>query len=936
LGSAKFKTGDSIKLYAAADSDTVPPDNPQINGAKISHPTDAGDPVKLIDNDGQRATGLRLQSGQTVRVIHVPTDTVLAKHTIKTEQLAWDCTEDGDDDGVCNVREGRGDMDGNGVPNWDDPDTDGDGIDDVVEGDHQADADGDGIPNYKDLDSDADYVRDRQEYDDDLENPAQAPENKDSDGDYYFKSFDSSPDDEYASPLSVGDRSIDIDERHQTTFTTEITYGGSENWAQNNKNSFRYVPPHAIPSPDLSLTGAEPQSSYESATATDALSQSNAYTQTISTIQYKAPDISGDSRKTAQVTLNAGSNSGTTTIDVRVNKLKVEVVDDPGTLVETTQGTFTVQVVSKKDGVVPDDRFLKSVTANPGSHASIIGKKSKTPGTNGKTTFTYEADRLTSQERPDERTTVSFETDGERTSEQVKVLRPELEIESVSPGSAEADHGTSRKLTVSVANEFGNTPQQSAAVSASVNGAGSLNTNSKSVEGKDSVTFTYTAPNRNANPTVTFSLDGDSASSDITVRRMEAYVVGLNANSIRYQNVGGPFSVEIGTVETPTTNTGAYLDVDISGTDITSQYVTEGETVSDNASPPKNVFNGDTVTMRTYMTADKNVMLDRETHQVEWGSNVDFDGADLQIDSVSPSSSTIRGKTTQKITVSVSDEFGDTPQRPASVSASVNGAGSLNTNSESVDGKDSVTFTYNPKRATTDTVNFGLDGDSASSDITVKTGTADITALDANSIRYQNSGGPFSAEIGSINTPSTGDSEKAYLDVDISGTDITSQYVTEDETISDDAYPPKNVFNGDTVTLTTYYSSDEEVIMDQETHEVEWGSYVDFGIEDPIAEINALDNRDIRYQNTGGWFDVNMGNIVTSDDRAYLDVDISGTDITEQYVSDDGTLSAKSYPPKNVGYWDTVTIKAYKTSNKQDILSQQSVQVEWGYYETFD
>ena len=45
--------------------------------------------------------------------------------------------------------------DGDGVPNYLDLDSDGDGIPDSVEG--QKDSDGDGIPNYLDLDSDGDH-----------------------------------------------------------------------------------------------------------------------------------------------------------------------------------------------------------------------------------------------------------------------------------------------------------------------------------------------------------------------------------------------------------------------------------------------------------------------------------------------------------------------------------------------------------------------------------------------------------------------------------------------------------------------------------------------------------------------------------------------------------------------------------------------------------
>ncbi len=61
---------------------------------------------------------------------------------------------DSDGDGIPDSVEGTGDPDGDGIPNYLDTDSDGDGIPDAVEG--TVDTDGDGIPNYLDTDSDGD------------------------------------------------------------------------------------------------------------------------------------------------------------------------------------------------------------------------------------------------------------------------------------------------------------------------------------------------------------------------------------------------------------------------------------------------------------------------------------------------------------------------------------------------------------------------------------------------------------------------------------------------------------------------------------------------------------------------------------------------------------------------------------------------------------
>lgn len=73
--------------------------------------------------------------------------------------------DDTDGNGIPDDEEnsGNSDIDGDGIPNHVDPDDDGDGISDIVEG--TGDLDGDGIPNYLDEDSDGDGINDSVEAD---------------------------------------------------------------------------------------------------------------------------------------------------------------------------------------------------------------------------------------------------------------------------------------------------------------------------------------------------------------------------------------------------------------------------------------------------------------------------------------------------------------------------------------------------------------------------------------------------------------------------------------------------------------------------------------------------------------------------------------------------------------------------------------------------
>jgi outer membrane protein OmpA-like peptidoglycan-associated protein len=139
--------------------------------------------------------------------------------------LCDDGDPDDDGDGIDDVIEGGGDPDGDGVPNSLDDDSDGDGIDDVDEGaddpdgdgdgnfldedsdgdglldadEGAGDSDGDGDPDYLDVDSDGDGIDDEVEGD------------VDSDGDGHPDYLDDDSDDDGHDDADEGDGDVDGD-----------------------------------------------------------------------------------------------------------------------------------------------------------------------------------------------------------------------------------------------------------------------------------------------------------------------------------------------------------------------------------------------------------------------------------------------------------------------------------------------------------------------------------------------------------------------------------------------------------------------------------------------------------------------------------------------------------------------------------------------------
>jgi hypothetical protein len=99
------------------------------------------------------------------RLIHPISGAVLAEEgfTSAAPEDVWQVAPpaDSDGDGIDDSVEGRADADQDGLPNHVDPDSDGDGINDATEG--VLDIDSDLVPNFLDEDSDGDGVSDAEE-----------------------------------------------------------------------------------------------------------------------------------------------------------------------------------------------------------------------------------------------------------------------------------------------------------------------------------------------------------------------------------------------------------------------------------------------------------------------------------------------------------------------------------------------------------------------------------------------------------------------------------------------------------------------------------------------------------------------------------------------------------------------------------------------------
>ncbi len=121
--------------------------------------------------DGEKAIDttpwidVQAHAGKTVRVAFMLTAASGQTPTVTIDNLSVAKevfpTTDTDGDGIEDAVEGYGDPDGDLVPNFEDTDSDGDGLSDAEEG--TIDTDGDVTPNYLDSDSDNDGLSDKDE-----------------------------------------------------------------------------------------------------------------------------------------------------------------------------------------------------------------------------------------------------------------------------------------------------------------------------------------------------------------------------------------------------------------------------------------------------------------------------------------------------------------------------------------------------------------------------------------------------------------------------------------------------------------------------------------------------------------------------------------------------------------------------------------------------
>ncbi|MCL1038530.1 Ig-like domain-containing protein [Shewanella submarina] len=127
---------------------------------------------------------------------------------------------DDDGDGIDDLTEGTGDSDGDGIPDYRDTDSDNDGIPDEKEG--LTDSDGDGIPDYLDISLDEDR--------DGIPDIIEGPQDWDKDGVANYLDIDSDNDgllDGYEADLSGIDADADgIDDRLDTDQTLGVDVNG--------------------------------------------------------------------------------------------------------------------------------------------------------------------------------------------------------------------------------------------------------------------------------------------------------------------------------------------------------------------------------------------------------------------------------------------------------------------------------------------------------------------------------------------------------------------------------------------------------------------------------------------------------------------------------------------------------------------------------------
>ncbi len=159
-------------------------DDPEVNEGTLTSPTDSdfdgiGD-WREIDSDGDGTNDI---AGTLFEDEDADNDGIVDDVTDDDgdgipnpvdRRVGFGTAEDSDRDGILDTTEGVGDSDGDGIPDFQDPDSDNDGIPDSIEAgpdrDAPVDTDGDGMPDYVDPDSDNDGIDDALEGTNDFDN----------------------------------------------------------------------------------------------------------------------------------------------------------------------------------------------------------------------------------------------------------------------------------------------------------------------------------------------------------------------------------------------------------------------------------------------------------------------------------------------------------------------------------------------------------------------------------------------------------------------------------------------------------------------------------------------------------------------------------------------------------------------------------------------
>jgi len=181
-GGADIDSNGIIDDAAANEGTLISPTNSDMVGA--------GD-WRELDSDGNGTndivgTTFESEDGDDDGVVDDIADTDSDGIADVVDQLVgWGTAPDTDRDGILDAIDGTGDVDGDGLPNFQDVDSDNDGILDTIEAgpnpDSPVDTDGDGMQDYVDTDSDNDGILDELEGLDDRDNDG-VPDYIDVDG----------------------------------------------------------------------------------------------------------------------------------------------------------------------------------------------------------------------------------------------------------------------------------------------------------------------------------------------------------------------------------------------------------------------------------------------------------------------------------------------------------------------------------------------------------------------------------------------------------------------------------------------------------------------------------------------------------------------------------------------------------------------------------